>query len=357
MRKLGLMRLMTTFSAVGPGTLLAGERGQTNGQEAPGPETLRPAMVAGNSPAAATASPSLSFSSRPYDEATFLRRTEAATVEESAAPTFSFSLEYSLYSDYIFRGINFSEFPGEGREKLNHQLGVDLDIDLGLLFHRDAGTLGTLSVNTWFEWFAAQKQIDPINGGQNLQEVDYSIEWSYYLDPIATTLTLGYTFFTFPNAKDINTSEWSIRLDHNDARMWKSLWPDNKHGVLNPSFLFVQDVGVTDGGAWIELGVRHDFALCKNFRLAPSIVLAIDHRYLDPLVGTGRGGTTRFAYVQYGLKANYDLTPLLKLPERAGAVTVSGFLYFNDALGSAKDDLTIQDEFFGGMSIGWSFGG
>ena len=29
---------------------------------------------------------------------------------------------YSLYSDYIFRGINFSEYAGEGREKFNHQV-------------------------------------------------------------------------------------------------------------------------------------------------------------------------------------------------------------------------------------------
>ena len=36
---------------------------------------------------------------------------------ESAQRPWSLGLTYSLYSDYIFRGINFSEYPREGREK------------------------------------------------------------------------------------------------------------------------------------------------------------------------------------------------------------------------------------------------
>ena len=44
-----------------------------------------------------------------------------------------------------------------------------------------------------------------------------------------------------------------------------------------------------------------------------------------------------------------------KLPEKFGSWSMSGFLYFNDALGSAEDRGTIQDEFFGGVSIGVSF--
>ncbi len=40
----------------------------------------------------------------------------------------TFSFDYTIVSDYIFRGLNFSEYPGEGREKLNHQLGVGLEL-------------------------------------------------------------------------------------------------------------------------------------------------------------------------------------------------------------------------------------
>ena len=39
----------------------------------------------------------------------------AEEVEEPALPI-SLGLSYALYSDYIFRGVNFSEYAGEGRE-------------------------------------------------------------------------------------------------------------------------------------------------------------------------------------------------------------------------------------------------
>ena len=278
-----------------------------------------------------------------------------AAGEESPASAYSFGLEYSLYSDYIFRGINFSEFGREGRERLNHQLSVDFGVDLGLLFDREAGSLGSLSFNTWFEWFGAQKKIDPGAGGQNLQEVDYSIAWSYDIEPIATTLTLGYVFYSFPNAKVANTQEWTVALNHNDAWMWKWLWPDNEDGVLNPSIFYAMDVVATAGGSWLELGVSHDWQVLENLTLTPGITVAIDHRYLDPLLGTGRRGSTRLAYVQYGLNVAYDLSAAWNLPERSGSWSMACFLYFNDAVGNAESSGAIQDEFFGGVSIGVSF--
>ena len=275
---------------------------------------------------------------------------------DSADSPFSFDVTYYLYSDYVFRGINFSEFPREGRERLNHQMTTTFGADVGLLLGRETGAYGTISLGTFFEWFAGQKSIDPIHGGQNLQEVDYVLSWSYDIEPIETTFTLGYTFYVFPNAKPINTSEWWFSLENNDAWMWKWLWPDNDQGVLNPSFFFAQDVDVTDGGVWMEIGLNHGFALCENLTITPSVVLAIDHRYLDPLLGTGQvGGAARVPYVQYALTANYDMTQVLALPDWAGSVVLSAFLAFSDARGTARSDGTIQDEFFGGMSLGWSF--
>ena len=310
-----------------------------------------------DSPAALTMAPSfkpLDLSLQPNGDETNGAPIVAAG-EESPASPFSFGLEYALYSDSIFRGINFSEFPREGRELLNHQLSVDFGIDLGLLFDRDAGSLGSLSFNTWFEWFGAQKKIDPDAGGQNLQEVDYSIAWSYDMEPIATTLTLGYVFFSFPNAKVANTQEWNVALKHNDAWVWKWLWADNENGVLNPSIFYAMDLVAAQGGGWLEFGISHEWQVAENLTLTPGITAAVDHRYLDPILGTGRGGSTRLAYVQYGLIVGYDLSAAWDLPKRSGSWSMAGFLYFNDALGNAKDSGTIRDEFFGGVSIGVSF--
>lgn len=275
--------------------------------------------------------------------------------EETVSSPFSYGLEYSVYSDYIFRGINFSELPREGRERLNHQLSVDFGVDLGLLCDREAGSMGTLSFNAWFEWFAAQKKIDPISGGQNLQEVDYTISWSRDIESLGSTLTLGYVFYTFPNAKALNTQELTIALEHNDAWMWKWLWPQNEDGVLNPSFFYGMDVDAISGGSWIEIGISHEFQVAQNLTLTPGITAAIDHRYLDPILGTGRNGSTRLAYMQYGLTLGYDLSAALKISESVGSWSMSSSLYFNDAVGNAEDNGVIQDEFFGNISIGVSF--
>lgn len=311
----------------------------------------------GQEPVGGNIEPS-SFALQPGEDETAAERVEITTFEEEkpACPA-SFDVTYYLYSDYIFRGINFSEYGTEGREKLNHQMTTDMSFDLGKMFGQPAGQWGTVSFGTFFEWYGAQKVLDPEHGGQNLQEVDYVLSWSYDIEPIATGLTLGYTFYTFPNAKGINTSEWFFSLAHNDAWMWRWLWPNNEDGVLNPSFFFAQDVDIADGGCWMEFGLSHAFGLFDNFTLTPEVVFAVDHRWLDPVLGTGRPGATRLAFVRYGLSGAYDLTPMLHLPDWAGSVSLAAFLYFSDALGNIEDNDLIQDEFYGGMSIGWSWGG
>lgn len=289
---------------------------------------------------------------QPQEKETTAQPTDATVVEEgfSGSP-FSLGVTYSLYSDYVWRGINLSEYGGEGRERLNHQVDVALDVDLGLLFGQDAGTCGTLTVGGWFEWFAGQKKLDPEKGGQNLQEVDYYLTWAYDVEAIATTVSLGYIFYTFPNATDINTQEWLIGFEHNDAWMWKGLWPENEDGVLNPSFTLYHDVDASGGSAfWMEFGLSHEFEIAPSLTLTPSWTLGIDSNMYHYVGGDPHGNTTRLANMLWGVDLTYDLSGVLKCP-----MTVSGFVYFSDALGSAEDSGFIQDEFFGGLSIGWSF--
>lgn len=289
---------------------------------------------------------------QPQEEETVAEGTEAAvTVEESPDSPFGLGVTYSLYSDYVWRGINLSEYAGEGREKPNHQLDVALDVDLGMLFGQDPGTYGTFTAGGWFEWFAAQKKLDPEKGGQNLQEIDYYLGWAYDVEAIATTVSIGYIFYTFPNATDINTQEWSLGLEHNDAWMWKGLWPDNEDGVLNPSFTLYHDVAASGGNAvWMEFGLSHEFELAPNLTATPSWTLGVDHNMYHYIGGDPHGETTRLANMLWGLDLSYDMSEILRCP-----VTVSGFMYFSDALGSAEDSDFIQDEFFGGISVGWSF--
>jgi hypothetical protein len=257
---------------------------------------------------------------------------------------------YYLFSDYVFRGINFSEYAGEGREKPNNQMTTSLSIPIG----KD-GEYGTFGFDTFFEWYAAQKQLNPETGGQNLQEVDYTLRWSYDLKSIATKFTTGWTDYTFPNAHPIRTNEIFFKFEHNDAWMWRGLGYKGDAGILNPSFFFAQDLRYSRG-YWVELGLNHPFEVCKNLTITPKMTFALDGGYLQPLETGGEGQKSlEYAYTQYGLDTTYTLNDLLHIPENAGTVYISGQLYFNEASDVEKRQGIIKDELYGGMALGWSW--
>ncbi|UCD28793.1 MAG: hypothetical protein JSV03_17230 [Planctomycetota bacterium] len=295
---------------------------------------------------------------------TSVQMTETDAVEEPSLPI-SLSLSYAIYSDYIWRGINFSEYQGEGREKPNHQFSVDVALDLSIL---GLGDLGTIGYNTWFEWYAAQKKLNPERGGQNLQEVDYTIYYHKSIDPIATDLTLSVVFIQLPNTahtlrqdrlrgnnNDDRTVDYRILLEHNDAWMWKWLFPDNKDGILNPSFFLAHDFGAILG-VWMEFGISHEFAIpgIDNLTITPGYKLMAQCDYWKH--GFFLAGD------QWSLAANYDLTQILRLPPSAGQIIIGGELYFFNAFGNFEGpdfngQIRSQDEFWGGLTVNWSWGG
>lgn len=307
---------------------------------------------------------------------------DAEKPEEKKLPI-TIAVSYYLLSDYVYRGINYSEYyswnsssgRSEGREKPNNQMTTSINWDFG--------KYGKLGFDTFFEWYSAQAQLRTLEKGNNLQEVDYIIHWNKFIDPIATDLYLGFQFYEFPhsavnlrldrargNNNDDRTEEWQFKLTHNDAWLWnKLLCTDWKDGVLNPTFFFAQDVGTGAGSVWMEFSLNHPFKIpcVDNLTITPSWTLAMDGGYLLRIAGRPHPGQLRLAYEQWGLNITYDLTPILHLPKWAGTVSVSGLMWYNDALGTAEYDGgrrqgapgggIIQDEFYGGMSVNWGWGG
>ena len=105
-------------------------------------------------------------------------------------------VEYCLVSDSMWRGVNLSEYPGEGREKLNHQLMVSFEMDLAEMGCPIGGALGGF---VWFGWYAAQEKLTP-HSGSNLQEVDYSLYYSHAIGDTGLTGTLGWIALHLPTA-------------------------------------------------------------------------------------------------------------------------------------------------------------
>ncbi len=282
--------------------------------------------------------------------------TTITTIEEDYACPASVEIGFSVWSDYIFRGINFSEYPGEGREAFNYQLVTSLGLDIGVLFGEAAGTCGTLHIDSFWEWYEDQEQLDPVHGGQNLQEIDLTLKYSYNIEPIMSTLSVGWTHYKFPNHNDINTHEWFIGVDHNDAWMWRWAGYDGDEGIFNPSFTVYHDVDFAAGGTWFEFGLSHAFIPCENVTITPSWMIAYEHNYYSRLIG-GTDDTNRLATMTWGLDVAYDITELMRFPSDWGTVGLSSFIYFSDAMSTTMEEGVITDELYGGMALTWAYGG
>jgi hypothetical protein len=293
--------------------------------------------------------------SQPTDQTTLQREEVRATETTEPALPLRIALSYGLYSDYVWRARNLSEYTHEAREKPNHQMNTSI-----AWITKEFGTFG---FDTFFEWYAAQRMVNPYAYGDNLQEVDFVIWWSYPIQAIATDVRLSYTYDIFPNQarrlesdaepgnnNDDRTQYWTMILTHNDAWMWKWLWPENEGGILNPTFLFSHDFG-TLAGVWMEFGFSHPFPVpgIDNLTITPGWKIFTDCNYWSP--------GFKLAGDQWALVAAYDLTPILQLPKWAGRFVIQGELYFNNAFGTMEDNDVLHDEFWGGTSVHWIWGG
>lgn len=281
---------------------------------------------------------------------------EAEEGADSELPI-AFSISYSLLSDYLSRGINYSDYPNERRDRANHQVNTSLEFDLAMLAGRKRGEFGVFSFETFFEWFAGQQVLTPLAGEQHLQEIHWTFGYSYEIKPIATTAGVKYVYIVAPTDTQATTTEIDFIVEHNDAWMWKWLLPDNTDPVLSPSFLYAYDWDEAKRGSWFEFGFKHDFEIVKDVTVTPSLTLGVDHGYIGGINGVEyRERNTELAYTQFGLTVSYDMTKLIGLDKWGyGNVLLSGFIYYNEVPQRVEREGFIRDTLWGGMSIGWSF--
>lgn len=266
---------------------------------------------------------------------------EAAPEWEKPIPL-TFKTDYTVVSDYIFRGVNFSEFRGEGRERLNHQATAVVEANLG-----DWGNVGG---GAWFEWFAGQQNdaFDP-NSDSNLQEVDYFVYWNHGVGETGLTFETGWIAYTFPQASGdaFYTNEWYMKLSYDDSKLFGT-----EKAVLNPYVAYYLDTDDVDG-CWMETGISHGFALAdlgmaetpilKNVTLTPSMVVGVDKGQFDD--------GCHLHNIVYGLDVGYDISGALGMPAKYGSLSLHPFVNFSQAI---NDDV-INDEFWGGVKIAYQW--
>ena len=269
---------------------------------------------------------------------------EQEPTERAKTIPLSFWLDYTIVSDYVFRGANYSEYAGEGREKPNHQLGVGLSLDTAEV----GWNIGTFGFSFWGEWYTDQEILDP-SSSSTLQELDYCLFWSYEIPQIHTTLEAGWAAITFPQAGTdaYYTNESYISLRFDDSVLFGTESP-----LLNPYICYAIDTDDIDG-SWLEWGISHDFPLndiglgstpvMRDITITPSFVMGIDNGQYGP--------SMRVAHLQYGLNLCYDLSGALNIPQEYGSISLTAFVYFSDAV----HDAFLNDELYGGLTVSYAW--
>jgi len=170
-----------------------------------------------------------------------------------------FYVDYTLVTDYVWRGINLTEYRGEGREKLNHQLTVGTNYD--------TGEFGKIDFYVWLGWYGANDNVTGVDSDGNLQEVDYVFSWTYDLSKLCpqvpVELTLAWAGYDVIQLSDDPgfTNVFIITLALDDQKLLGEDW-----FALNPTLIYEQDiddVATTGQGSWLEFVISHEFELAK----------------------------------------------------------------------------------------------
>lgn len=289
----------------------------------------------------------------------------AGAAPQAKGCPFGVVIEYSLMSDFICRkGLNLSEYPGEGREKLNHQLLVVPSFSTKDVLGKGTD-LGTFSVPAWLEWYAGQQHLTPWDGS-DFQEGDFMPTWTYAIPKTPLTFSFTWDGIILPRLKHLSGGG-DISFGQ---EVWFGLALDDSaifgKRILSPFMTYVLDVD-DNRGSWLDLGVQHDFALgdlaclrdvpiLRHTTLNARVVLGVDHRYVDKIVGNDPA--THFSTINYGLSATTDLNAVLGIPKTCGSLYVRTSLNFKEQLHDynvAGPYPVLRDELYGGVTVGYAW--
>lgn len=257
----------------------------------------------------------------------------------------TFTVDYVLISDYVFRGINISEYRGEGVERPNHQMNVNIELDL-----KEFGSLGT---NLWVELFGAD-----LGGDGDFKQVNYDVYYRYKFNEIGLSLTGGWITRSFPPQQgDAHaTNEVYLIAAYDDAKLFGT-----RENIFNPYVAYYHDLDLADHGSWWEFGISHPFKMAehglqdcpvmRHVTVTPSLVYGVQHRYYGNLNPAEFGKSTSAVNLLFGLEIGYDLSKALNIPEECGKLGVAGLLYYSQAI----DHAIANDEFFGGMKVSYKY--
>lgn len=238
-----------------------------------------------------------------------------------------FGLQVGYFTDYVFRGIEILEPPGE-EDSPNIQFDGKLSFDFGRLPH------------PFIQLFVNLADSDPVSNFQTVQPT-FGIDWD--LKPVM--FSTGYTTYIYPDRDELQTGEFWGKVVLDDSGLWGTEKP-----VLSPYLFGAYDVDVYDG-FYAEAGVEHEFPIeGTGFTLITNGHISYEKDIeLFSYNGDNQSG---FQHYQLGLIGKYELNNLFNTSERYGKWTISGHLYYTDGI---NDTIRADTQMWGGVSLGFEY--
>lgn len=265
-----------------------------------------------------------------------------------------FDLAVRYTTDYVFRGVDRSEYLGRLPDSLVGEAALPTPVDPTKLDHETAFITGAedrpnLQVDAKLAFdlgklphpylgvFVNVFNADPLSRFQEVRPF-FGAEWT--LKPFI--FDFGHVTYIIPEREYMNTSEVYARATLDDRRLFRTEKP-----VLSPYVFAAYDYDLYDGW-YFEAGIRHDFVI-EDWGITITAIADAAYVLHNALYQESEDGpSTGFQHYDIGLIGSYSLNKALNIPPRYGQFAIEGYLMWTDQLDS---EVLADPQLWGGAGI------
>jgi hypothetical protein len=269
-----------------------------------------------------------SFSLLPDDDSVYAPPSRPTEEQGSNQGGVNLDLTFAYMSDYIYRGVDHTDFPGRAK-KPDVQFDGKVEFNTGKLPHPFVGIFASIYDN------------DPVSRFQEIRPFGGFI-WT--IRPVIIETALNS--YIYPEREKFNTAEVYLKLTFDDSFIFKTEQP-----VFSPYVYAAYDYD-KNNGYYYEAGMKHDFVIQDT---GITLTLAGDVAYIshiqDMFIYVNQK-TYGWQHYDVGLIGTYQLNQFLHVARRYGDINLQGYLWYTDGL---NHEMTHIDKVWGGIGLQFKY--
>jgi uncharacterized protein (TIGR02001 family) len=269
-----------------------------------------------------------SYSLLPDDDSVYAPPSRSEENQGSNLGGVNLDLTFAYMSDYVYRGINHTDFPGRAK-KPDVQFDGRVEFNTGKLPHPYVGIFSVIYDN------------DPVS---RFQEIRPYAGLSWTIRPV--NIDTGVNSYIYPEREKFNTSEVYLKLTFDDSFIFKTEKP-----LFSPYLYAAYDYDKNQG-FYYEAGLKHDFVIQDT---GVTLTVAADVGYIshiEQMFIFVNKKTYGWQHYDVGLIGTYELNQLLHVAHRYGQINLQGYLWYTNGL---DKDIGHTDKMWGGIGLEFKY--